>query len=79
MENELKNLDHMAIIETEQAIEVMQKAGPEALAVYFILQAKCPSTESLNLEAIAKLSGMSIADVERACYQLGIVMLGIEK
>ncbi|SFV03747.1 hypothetical protein [Alicyclobacillus macrosporangiidus] len=67
-----------ALIDTEQAYEVLTTAGPEAFAIYFLLEA-LKDRKGITVEALAQLCHIPVAVAERACYRLGLVQLGIEQ
>ncbi|SFV03818.1 hypothetical protein [Alicyclobacillus macrosporangiidus] len=67
-----------ALIDTEQAYEVLTTAGPDAFAIYFILEV-LKDRAGITVEALAQLSNIPVAAAEKACYRLGLVQLGIEQ
>ncbi|MCF8567939.1 hypothetical protein LLE49_24760 [Alicyclobacillus tolerans] len=64
------------ILDAERTFEVLEKAGIGALAVFVILESgSCE--EPVTMDKLARLTGMSVAETEKACFKLGLVNLGI--
>lgn len=72
----MDHLEVVAMMDVEQGLEVLQKAGSNAFAVYFVREALLK--QEITFEVIAEHAHLSIEDTIEACNRLGVLMLGIE-
>lgn len=67
-----------AIVDVRQAFEILQNAGAEAFVVYFTLEA-LQSRNELTVSHLAEYTGLSLSEVQKACYHLGLELLGVRQ
>jgi hypothetical protein len=68
----------IATIDADEGLQVLTQAGPTALAVMFLLEVlKSTSGKKITTQQLAKYGNLPLAEVEKACYKLGLLKLDI--
>jgi hypothetical protein len=68
----------LATIDSDEGLQVLTQAGPTALAVMFLLEVlKPPTGMKLTTQQLAKYGNLPLPEVDKACYRLGLVKMGI--